>query len=564
MKLKSFKNKSDQTEIVFNNITVLVGPNNVGKSQTLRDIKNLLELGNNARPVIVSDADFDLPDNFDSFLGLLNIADSSSTIGNKIIRGLKSNMLGEDSLDFPIEPYRMAYNDINRRKNEIMGHFTKFFVTDLSSSNRLLLASSVDSVNPELKNPQNLLQSLFLDNTRELDLKQAFKDAFNMEITLDYSSMLKLCFRVAKKMPDIPEDPRKAYPITNKLGKIEEQGDGFRSLVGIILGLLFSKGRIVLLDEPEAFLHPAQARFLGKWIGDHKDIINGQLIISTHNANFLSGIIASGHDVDIFRLNRIGDNTTFNKVSSDATKTLFENPLLSSQRVMESVFYKGVVVCEADADRAIYQGVATINHHSNEDVLFIHSQNKQTLKIVAKLLKDANIPVALVADIDALNDQDILKGMISSTTDSHIPQSIFDLRKEIALTVNGKTDDQMLKVLTTEVWYLYEQLVCHKHTLDGAKGALQRIAKGITSWSEIKSKGIEGFDAKIREKVLQLISDLKQYGVFIVPVGELEGWLDVGTKKKNKWIVPALEKVHNNQASPDLIKFVGEILAYFN
>ena len=84
---------------------------------------------------------------------------------------------------------------------------------------------------------------------------------YEMEITLDYSSMLKLCFRVAKIMPDIPEDPRKAYPITNKLGKIEEQGDGFRSLVGIILGLLFSKGRIVLLDEPEAFLHPAQARF---------------------------------------------------------------------------------------------------------------------------------------------------------------------------------------------------------------------------------------------------------------------------------------------------------------
>lgn len=122
----------------------------------------------------------------------------------------------------------------------------------------------------------------------------------------------------------------------------------------------------------------------------------------------------------------------------------------------------------------------------------------------------------------------------------------------------------MLKALTTEVWYLYEQLVYHKHTLDGAKGALQRIAKGITSWSEIKSKGIEGFDAKIREKVLLLINDLKQYGVFIVPVGELEGWLNVGTKKKNKWIVPALEKVHNNQASPELIKFVGEILAYFN
>lgn len=68
----------------------------------------------------------------------------------------------------------------------------------------------MDSVNPELKDPQNLLQSLFLDNTRELDLKQAFKDAFNMEITLDYSSMLKLCFRVAKKNARYSRRPKKS------------------------------------------------------------------------------------------------------------------------------------------------------------------------------------------------------------------------------------------------------------------------------------------------------------------------------------------------------------------
>lgn len=563
MKLKSFKINNGQEEIILNNITILVGPNNVGKSQTLHDIKNLLELGKNARPIIISEADFDFPNSFETFLSLLKTTESEKTVGNKLIRGLKSDMLSEEVKDFPFEIYKTAYENINRRKNEIMGPFTKYFVTDLSSSNRLLLASSVNAVNPELKNPANLLQALFLDTTKDSDLKQAFRSAFDMDIALDYSSMLKLCFRIAKKMPQIPEDPRKAYPITNELAKIEEQGDGFRSLVGIILGLLFSKGRIVLLDEPEAFLHPAQARFLGKWIGDHKDIIDGQLIISTHNANFLSGILASGQEVDIYRLNRIDNNTTFNKIPSDATKALFKNPLLSSQRVMESVFYRGVVVCEADADRAIYQGVATINHNSNEDVLFIHSQNKQTLKTVAQLLKDANIPVALIADIDALNNELILNNMITSTTNKPVPQSIIDNRKIIALSVNGKTDRQMLKALTTEVWYLYEQLVFHKHTLDGAKGALQRITKGITSWSEIKSKGIEGFDTKIRGIVLQLIDELKKYGVFIVPVGELEGWLDVGTKKKNKWIIPALEKIHSGDASPELIRFVGEILTYF-
>ena len=72
-----------------------------------------------------------------------------------------------------------------------------------------------------------------------------------------------------------------------------------------------------------------------------------------------------------------------------------KTPYYQAKELWKVFFYKGVVVCEADADRAIYQGVATINHHSNEDVLFIHSQNKQTLKIVAKLLKEANIPVSV-------------------------------------------------------------------------------------------------------------------------------------------------------------------------
>lgn len=40
MKLNSIRIKNGDDEIRLNDITVLVGPNNVGKSQTLRDIKN--------------------------------------------------------------------------------------------------------------------------------------------------------------------------------------------------------------------------------------------------------------------------------------------------------------------------------------------------------------------------------------------------------------------------------------------------------------------------------------------------------------------------------------------
>lgn len=562
MKLRTLK-LNDNKELHLDGITVLVGPNNVGKSQTLRDIKNILTVSGLGKRVIVKDIDFDWEDNFDKFLEKLNLKDSQQNLEFKIISGLTSNLMNNESVEFSYDTYNRYYMNQEKRKSKVLGNLTRFFVSDLSSSNRLALASSVNSINPETKNPKNILQALFLDKTVEPTIQMAFTDAFRMELALDYSGMTKLCFRVAEKMPDIPADPREAYTITENLEKIEGQGDGFRSFVGIILGLLFSKGRIILLDEPEAFLHPAQARFLGKWIGDNKDLIEGQLIISTHNANFLSGILASGNKVDIYRLNRQGNNTTFTALPADSIKALFENPLLSSQRVVESVFYRGVAVCEADADRAVYQSVATIKHKSNEDVLFIHSQNKQTLHVVSDLLRKANIPVIVIPDIDVLNNENDLKKIVESLN-GDIPHEVIELRNKIATQVTGKSDDKALAELTEEIRLFLTQLDNKEHDLGGAKGALNRIQKSISDWKEIKLKGIEGFDDSIKGDAFRLVDILKGLGVFIVPVGELEGWIELGTRKKNKWIVPALEQIHSGNAPKSLVKFVGEILCYFD
>src|SRR5438045_5868235 len=39
-----------------------------------------------------------------------------------------------------------------------------------------------------------------------------------------------------------------------------------------------------------------------------------------------------------------------------------------------------------------------------------------------------------------------------------------------------------------------------------------------------------------------LLMDLKALGIFLVPVGELEGWITVGTRQKKKWIRPRSEE----------------------
>lgn len=390
-------------------------------------------------------------------------------------------------------------------------------------------------------------------------LKLAFNEAFGMDIILDYSGLKDFCLRVAKEFPEIPEDPRKAYLVTKDFNKIDNQGDGFRSFVGIVLSLLFSKDRIVLLDEPEAFLHPAQARYLGKWIADNSDKLSGQIIISTHNSNFLSGLLQSDKKVDIYRLNRNGDDTAFKLIPPDATENLAKSPILSSQRVLEAIFHKAVIVCEADADRIVYQTVSTL-HYNNQEVLFVYSHNKQTLKDVASLLIATQIPVGVISDIDLLNDETDFKNLYVAITQTEAPQELLAIRNKIVASVDNSSESQVLNKLKENITELLEQLNKNEHSFGGAKGALNRIRKETSKWTCPKKNGIEGFEGEIRSTVNELLKQLYTKNIFIVPVGELEGWMNLGTTRKNNWIVLALNEIFAKNTSRDLIEFVGMIL----
>jgi phosphoribosyl-dephospho-CoA transferase len=307
-------------------------------------------------------------------------------------------------------------------------------------------------------------------------------------------------------------------------------------------------------------LHPAQARTLGRWVAAHSEVSNSQILIATHNANFLAGILSQKPDADIFRLNRREDHTTCNPVPSEATERLVKSPLLSSQRVMEAFFYKGVAVCEADSDRIIYQTVA-IKEFGNENILVVHAHNKQTIKDVVGLLRDATIPVCAITDIDILNSSDELTKLLLALKPDKDCSGALTARQEIAKLVSKRDENEVLTEITSSVAELLDQLRANEHTLSGLRGALNRVYGESTKWSAIKKKGILAFPATQRDLVQKLVDELRSDGLFVVPVGSLEGWLELGTGRKNKWIVLALEALSHNKCGNDLREFILDVLA---
>lgn len=564
----NFLNLRSGEQILLNHkISVFVGPNNAGKSQTLKDIRCLMDKQQSPfkTPIILQDETscFDLP-SIDEIMQDTSFSLSKTNVDHYTVEGISSSLTQKNSFEVYIPQISDFDNKTKEEKSRLFFQwFSKSYIALMDAETRLRLSSETNSFTPSESTPDNLLQSLFLYPEIEQILRTAFKDAFKQDLKLDISQLTKLCIRVGDEVNRIPEDVRIAHNVAKDIPKIDSQGDGYRSFAGIVIGLLICKKRIILLDEPEAFLHPAQAYFLGKWIGEHSSELGSQLIICSHSSNFLSGILTGTSDLDIFRLQRKGNHTYYNLLTSEITNQLVGNPILSSQRVIDGIFHSAVVICEADADRSVYQSVAAICHNSNREVLFIHAHNKQTLALVAGILKQTGTPVAVIADIDILRPEKDLDEVYRALTGKDIPAELKAKQKQLDAYVESRPEEEVLMELQKNVSEFMKQLEEGKHILEGARSALLRIQRETSKWSAIKRDGVAALPLDEKANADQLIAELVKVGFFVVPVGELEGWINLGTHKKNKWIVPALELINSRKTPPELSGFVGDILKYF-
>jgi ABC-type uncharacterized transport system ATPase subunit len=107
-----------------------------------------------------------------------------------------------------------------------------------------------------------------------------------------------------------------------------------QAFLGMVLTLVARTYDVVLLDEPEAFLHPPQARLLGG-IFVELSREGSQIVVATHSDDFLQGVLTASAEatpVTVARLTR--PQPTINsvaQVSLDSLRKLYEDPLLRTR-----------------------------------------------------------------------------------------------------------------------------------------------------------------------------------------------------------------------------------------
>ncbi|QFY43976.1 AAA family ATPase [Candidatus Methylospira mobilis] len=568
---------NDGTEIVPGHLTVVVGPNNCGKSRILKDIKSLTS-DQTSKSVVVTELDFNLPSSVTELVDSCEITTFTDENNNVFLRTLSSNLVSQHNVPVGLgweTSFQNLLNQNNSNTKRLFSHwFGSFFVSFFETEERLKLAKESESSEKGIMT--NLLQAFYQEGAEvERKLRNIVKEAFSIDIKLDYSSLRKILFRIGENFDDCPEDPRKALSYFDDFERLDTQGDGLRSFVATLLAVLVGKRPVLLLDEPESFLHPPQAFRLGEVIADQA-VGERQVVVSTHSSEFLRGILSKRQDITIIRVDRAENTNRIRSLDSAQVARIANDPLLSSTRIMEGLFYKGAIIVEADADAVFYQRIARQLERA-DSFHIAHAHNKQTVAKVLHPYRTLSIPFSAIVDFDVIRVRNEFKSLLEELD---FPGESIGKALELQATIVGYIENvdqgQMLSAQLVELESEISRIRTNEHEvgagtlLSELAGNLKRVRESGSPWKEYKKSGAAALNEETRPLFHRLSEICEENGLFIVPVGELEGWLvEHGlphSSNKSKWIVRALETVPS--LDPDKEKkpwlFMENVFAYLS
>ncbi|OWY59874.1 hypothetical protein B7486_72230, partial [cyanobacterium TDX16] len=189
---------------------------------------------------------------------------------------------------------------------------------------------------------------------------------------------------------------------------------------------------VLLVDEPEAFLHPPQARRMGRLLARHRT--SGQLFIATHSLDILLGLVSeSDGDLSILRVQRPQAHTQVEVLDRRDVKRLWSDPLLQFSRALDGLFHDVTVVCESDSDALFYEQVAEWLAREGRDVaaaqLDVHytfASGKQRMATIAEALVGVGVPTVVCADFDVLRERDVWGRLVTSLGHEISPEMLAD------------------------------------------------------------------------------------------------------------------------------------------
>ncbi|MCC7429240.1 AAA family ATPase, partial [bacterium] len=278
----------------FNKMTILVGPNNSGKSTLLESIF----LGTCER----------LSGNFDRILGFVFYR--RGDFGNATIS--KTFNTGKNILfDARLSKGNFVKIELTNQGNSVLLHYS----TNTGGSQGGINYNQLSGSKNFLKFFGNVQ---FIDTkavTQNKQLEDIYRDFESQNKTQAFVKMLSESSQALSKLTDfrlsLEEDGTTVLFASfdreppNHRHPAYFLGDGAKKLMQIFGTIANCKDGICLLEEPEAFQHPKYSNLLVKIFEDAIYKNNTQIILCTHSLEFVDSILENFNELGEDKLNDV-------------------------------------------------------------------------------------------------------------------------------------------------------------------------------------------------------------------------------------------------------------------
>lgn len=526
---------NDNTEIELSNddIVVFVGANNVGKSRALKDIKNDI-LESSSKKVIVDEIEYQ-DTNFEE-INMMNY--------------FKNNFeLGPNGYDIAVDVnYTYNYNEHNFQ-NVKSGdkHFYKVLFSFLSTESRLNMTAPISYSFIKDKLSFGIMRKLERDKKSITKLNDILFSCFGKKIDISeglWQGAVSKLYKFGTKDEidkSVSADTREARCLLEVLENLDDQGDGIRSAVAILASLITTTHSLYLIDEPETFLHPPQARILGRNIVDLSQ--NKQCFISTHNIDLLRGMLEKDYArIKIIKINRTDNVNEFHVLDNDSIKVISNDKNLKYSNILNGLFYNTVVLCENESDCKFYSALLEkIDSDCYQNTLFCAVGGKDQFKIIIPLLNKLKINFLVIADLDLINNRDKLKDLINSIEDNKYNQ-ISSIHNDFLNMFESGADNQVKKqsVIKEEILSFITDA---PYMSDETASKIRQVLKNISHLKLLKNCGKSCLPAgECVQKYNQIIYFLNESNIFVVECGEIERFITEIDGHGSLWVEEVFKK----------------------
>ena len=307
---------------------------------------------------------------------------------------------------------------------------------------------------------------------------------------------------------------------------LENKGSGLQSLIMIELFKfyckIFNQSSLLILEEPELFLHPHAKRMLSDILNDFIGNGENQIIITTHSEEFLNNVDIE--NINVIRKSSLGTKKSrISKENYGDGKELQKLKIELQHKNAEMFFAEKVILVEGEEQVLIPEIIKKIygkNILNNNDISIIKVGGKSYFEIYRKVLDELNISNYIIADYDILN-----KGL----------EPLLDIEEKGKLSIIKNKIDEKLKSsgaikkeTSSRDWdglvVILDKIVTEQKYDMSLNDVWEKFRERIHS-----KVGLFDLEESVREEVLEFIKLLYRKNIFIMQKGELEDYY----KKEN-------------------------------